>query len=165
MAKVIAIGADHAGYALKDEVGRVLQQAGWEVLDLGTNGPESVDYPDFAEAVGKAVQDGRAWRGVVVCGSGAGACIAANKLHGIRAVLSHDTYSAHQAVEHDDANVLCMGARIIGGALAEEIVLAFVGATFTGEERHQRRLDKVLAIEAREQGTPTTTETGQEQHA
>ena len=148
--RTIAIGADHAGYELKDEVGRILRDAGYEVLDLGTNGPDSVDYPDFAEAVGTAVQDGRAWRGVVVCGSGAGACIAANKLAGIRAVLSHDTYSAHQAVEHDDANVLCMGARIIGGALAEEIVLAFARASFTGEERHQRRLDKVLAIEARE---------------
>lgn len=147
MSQTIAIGADHAGYELKDEVGRILEGAGYDVLDLGTNGPESVDYPDFAEAVGRAVQDGRAWRGVVVCGSGAGACIAANKLKGIRAVLSHDTYSAHQAVEHDDANVLCMGARIIGGALAEEIVLAFAGARFTGEERHQRRLDKVIALE------------------
>jgi ribose 5-phosphate isomerase B len=150
MAGTIAIGADHAGYELKDEVGRVLAGAGYDVLDLGTDGPASVDYPDFAEAVGRAVRDGRAWRGVVVCGSGAGACIAANKLVGIRAVLSHDTYSAHQAVEHDDANVLCMGARIIGGALAEEIVLAFARARFTGEERHQRRLDKVLAIEAGE---------------
>jgi ribose 5-phosphate isomerase B len=120
------------------------------VLDLGTNGPASVDYPDFAEAVGRAVQDGRAWRGVVVCGSGAGACIAANKLRGIRAALAHDTYSAHQSVEHDDANVLCLGARIIGGALAEEIVLAWAKAEFTGEERHQRRLDKVMALETEE---------------
>ncbi len=151
VSQIIAIGADHAGYELKDEVGRILTAAGYEVLDLGTNSPESVDYPDFAAAVGRAVQDGRAWRGVVVCGSGAGACIAANKLTGIRAALAHDTYTAHQAVEHDDANVICMGARIIGGALAEEIVHAFVGARFTGEERHQRRLDKVLAIEASEQ--------------
>jgi RpiB/LacA/LacB family sugar-phosphate isomerase len=150
MAATIAIGADHAGYELKDEVGRILDAAGYDVLDLGTNGPDSVDYPDFAEAVGRAVQDGRAWRGVVVCGSGAGACIAANKLRGIRAALAHDTYTAHQAVEHDDANVICMGARIIGGALAEEIVHAFVRARFTGDERHQRRLDKVLAIEASE---------------
>lgn len=148
MTRTIAIGADHAGYELKDEVGRFLQGAGYEVLDLGTNGPESVDYPDFAAAVGRAVQDGRAWRGIVVCGSGAGACIAANKLTGIRAALAHDTYTAHQAVEHDDANVICMGARIIGGALAEEIVRSFVGAAFTGEERHQRRLDKVNALEA-----------------
>ena len=153
--RTVAIAADHAGYELKDEVGRVLSGAGFEVLDLGTNGPESVDYPDYAEAVGRAVQDGRAWRGVVVCGSGAGACIAANKLMGIRAALAHDTYSAHQAVEHDDANVLCMGARIIGGALAEEIVLAWANAEFTGEERHQRRLDKVLAIESGERGAVT----------
>src|SRR6187431_2764285 len=122
----IAIGADHAGYELKDELGGVLTAAGYDVLDLGTNGPESVDYPDFAQAVGQAVQDGRAWRGIVVCGSGAGACIAANKLRGIRAALAHDTYTAHQAVEHDDANVICMGARIIGGSLAEEIVHSFV---------------------------------------
>jgi len=149
--RTIAIGADHAGWQLKDEAGRILREAGYEILDLGTNGPESVDYPDFAEAVGRAVQDGRAWRGVVVCGSGAGACIAANKLRGIRAVLAHDTYSAHQAVEHDDANVLCMGARIIGAALAEEILLAWARAEFTHDERHQRRLDKVLAIEAGEQ--------------
>lgn len=143
----IALGADHAGYQLKDELSRLFEGAGYDVLDLGTNGPESVDYPDFAEAVGRAVQDGRAWRGVVVCGSGAGACIAANKLHGIRAALAHDTYSAHQAVEHDDANVLCLGARIIGAALAEEIALAWAAAKFTGEERHRRRLDKVLALE------------------
>lgn len=153
MAQVVAIGADHAGWELKDEVGSVLEGAGFEVLDLGTNGPDSVDYPDFAAAVGRAIQDGRAWRGVVVCGSGAGACIAANKLKGIRAALAHDTYTAHQAVEHDDANIICMGARIIGGALAEEIALAFVGAQFTGEERHQRRLDKVLALEAAEGAT------------
>lgn len=153
MTRTVAIGADHAGYELKDEVGRILETAGYDVLDLGTNSGDSVDYPDFARAVGEAVQDGRAWRGVVVCGSGAGACIAANKLRGIRAALAHDTYTAHQAVEHDDANVICMGARIIGGALAEEIVHAFVGAKFTGEERHQRRLDKVNAIEANELGS------------
>ena len=148
--RTIAIGADHAGYELKDCVGTWLTAEGYQVLDLGTNGPEAVDYPDLADAVGRAVQDGRAGRGVVVCGSGAGACIAANKLHGIRAVLAHDTYIAHQAVEHDDANVLCMGARIIGSALAEEIVLAWCRAEFSGDERHQRRLDKVMAIEARE---------------
>ncbi|MCW2960865.1 MAG: sugar-phosphate isomerase, RpiB/LacA/LacB family [Thermoleophilia bacterium] len=152
MTNVIAIGADHAGYELKDEVGRLLGAHGFEVLDLGTNGPESVDYPDFAAAVGRAVQDGRAWRGVIVCGSGAGACIAANKLHDIRAALAHDTYSAHQSVEHDDANVLCLGARIIGPALAEEIVLSFANAEFSNDERHVRRLDKVRALES------TTTE-------
>jgi len=155
-ARVIALGADHAGYEMKDEVARILRDAGFETLDLGTNGPESVDYPDFAEAVGRAVQDGRAWRGIVVCGSGAGACIAANKLHGIRAALAHDTYSAHQAVEHDDANVLCLGARIIGVALAEEIVLAWARASFSGDERHQRRLDKVLALESGERSETTS---------
>ncbi len=149
MSDTIAIGADHAGYELKDEVGAILRREGFDVLDLGTNGPESVDYPDYAEAVGRAIQDGRASRGVVVCGSGAGACIAANKLHGIRAALAHDTYSAHQAVEHDDANVLCLGARIIGPALAEEIVLAWARARFSHDARHQRRLDKVMAIEER----------------
>jgi RpiB/LacA/LacB family sugar-phosphate isomerase len=149
MARTIAIGADHAGFELKDEVGGILRGAGFDVLDLGTNGPESVDYPDYAEAVGRAIQDGRAERGVVVCGSGAGACIAANKLHGIRAALAHDTYSAHQSVEHDDANVLCLGARIIGAALAEEIVLAWARAEFSNDERHRRRLDKVLAMEER----------------
>lgn len=146
---IIAIAADHAGYELKNEVGKILTGAGYEILDLGTNGPEAVDYPDYAEAVGRAIQDGRAGRGVIVCGSGAGACIAANKLHGVRAAMAHDTYTAHQAVEHDDANVLCMGARIIGGALAEEIVLAWAEAQFTHEERHERRLAKVMALEAK----------------
>lgn len=150
--RTIAIGADHAGWQLKDEIGAMLRADGFEVLDLGTDGPDSVDYPDYARAVGQAVRDGRAWRGVVVCGSGAGACIAANKLRGIRAALAHDTYSAHQSVEHDDANVLCLGARIVGSALAEEIVHAWAHASFTGEARHQRRLDKVLAIEAGELG-------------
>ncbi|MCW2956832.1 MAG: sugar-phosphate isomerase, RpiB/LacA/LacB family [Thermoleophilia bacterium] len=154
MTHTIAIGADHAGFQLKDELGRLLEANGYEVLDLGTNSADAVDYPDFSAAVGHAVQDGRAWRGLIVCGSGAGACIAANKLTGIRAALAHDTYSAHQVVEHDDANVLCLGARIIGGSLAEEIVLAWAGARFTGEERHQRRLDKVLALEA----NPTASE-------
>lgn len=148
--RIVAIGADHAGWELKDEVGRILAADGFEVLDFGTNGPDAVDYPDFAAAVGRAVRDGTAWRGIIVCGSGAGACIAANKVRGVRAALAHDTYTAHQAVEHDDANVICMGARIIGAALAEEIVRSFVTAEFTAEERHQRRLDKVLAIEAGE---------------
>lgn len=143
----IAVGADHAGFELKDQVARVLREAGHTVLDVGTHGPESVDYPDYAEKVGRAIQRGEAQRGVVVCGSGAGACIAANKLRGVRAALAHDTYTAHQAVEHDDANVLCIGARIIGSALADEIVLAWAGAQFSHDERHQRRLDKVLALE------------------
>jgi RpiB/LacA/LacB family sugar-phosphate isomerase len=148
MSEIIAIGADHAGRALKDHVGEQLRTRGFEVLDLGTHDDASVDYPDYAEAVGRAVQDGRARRGVVVCGSGAGACIAANKLHGVRAALAHDTYTAHQAVEHDDANVLCLGARIVGIALAEELLTAWLDARFSGDERHQRRLDKVNALEA-----------------
>ena len=146
--KTVALGADHAGYELKDHLAGVLRERGYEVLDLGTNGPESVDYPDFAQAVGEAVQQGKAWRGVVVCGSGAGACIAANKLHDIRAALAHDTYTAHQAVEHDDANVLCLGARIVGQNVAEELLSAFIGAEFSHDERHERRLAKVRAIEA-----------------
>lgn len=152
MAETIAIGADHAGYELKDHVAGLLRGRGIDVLDLGTSGPEAVDYPDFAEAVGRAIQDGRARRGIVVCGSGAGACVAANKLRGVRAAVCHDTYTAHQAVEHDDVNVLCMGARIIGLALVEEILDAWLAAIFSGEERHQRRLDKVNAIEASRQG-------------
>lgn len=146
----IAIAADHAGYELKDQVGAWLREWGYEVLDLGTRGPDSVDYPDFAEALGRSIQDGRAARGVLVCGSGAGACVAANKLVGVRAAVCHDTYSAHQVVEHDDVNVLCLGARIIGLSLAEELLRTWVEARFSHDERHQRRLDKVLAIEARE---------------
>lgn len=149
MTEVIAIAADHAGYELKREVGGWLEARGFEVLDLGTNGPESVDYPDFAEAVGNAIQQGRASRAVLVCGSGAGACVAANKMIGIRAAVCHDTYSAHQVVEHDDVNVLCLGARIVGLSLAEELVDTWVRAGFSHDERHQRRLDKVLALEAR----------------
>jgi ribose 5-phosphate isomerase B len=143
----VAISSDHAGWPLKAELVQLLESRRVTVLDLGTNGPESVDYPDFAEAAGRAVQDGRAWRAVVVCGSGAGAAIAANKLKGIRASVCHDTYTAHQAVEHDDMNVLCLGARIIGAALAEEILDAFLAARFSEDERHVRRLNKVLALE------------------
>lgn len=143
----IALGADHAGFELKDHFATLLRARGVDVLDLGTSSPESVDYPDYAEAVGRAVQDGRAGRGIVVCGSGAGACIAANKLNGIRAAVAHDTYSAHQAVEHDDVNVLCMGARIVGLSLAEEILDAWLAARFTAEDRHARRLAKVNALE------------------
>lgn len=146
--KIIALGADHAGFELKNQLIGILQNAGFDTLDLGTNSPESVDYPDYARNIGEAVTSGDAWRGIVVCGSGAGACIAANKVRGIRAALAHDTYTAHQAVEHDDVNVLCLGARIIGLALAEEITLAWANAEFSHDERHQRRLDKVIAIEA-----------------
>ncbi len=146
----IAIGADHAGFRLKEHLGRVLSEQGHAVLDVGTYSEEPVDYPDYSAAVGRAVRDGRADRGVVICGSGAGAAIAANKVRGVRAALAHDTYTGHQSVEHDDANVLAMGSRVIGSALAEEIMLAFVDARFTGEERHVRRLNKVKALEAEE---------------
>jgi RpiB/LacA/LacB family sugar-phosphate isomerase len=145
----IVVGADHAGYILKQEMGEVLRQAGHEVLDVGTNSTAPVDYPDFAEAVGRAVMDGRSERGVLICGSGVGASVAANKLPGIRAGICHDTYSAHQGVEHDDMNVLVLGGRIVGPALALELVRAFVAARFTGEERHIRRLGKVKALETR----------------
>jgi ribose 5-phosphate isomerase B len=144
----IAIGADHAGFSLKEELKRFLVAHGHEMVDAGTYGEESCDYPDFAFAVGKAVQDGIADRGVIVCGSGVGTSIAANKLKGIRAAVCHDTYSAHQGVEHDDMNVLCLGARVIGGALAQELVRAFIAARFTEEERHVRRVGKITAIEA-----------------
>lgn len=145
----VALGSDHAGFELKNHLARVLSEGGFTVFDLGTHTDESVDYPDFAAAVGKAVVDGRADRGIVVCGSGAGASVAANKMTGIRAVLAHDTYTAHQSVEHDDANVLCLGSRVIGSAIAEELATAFLGATFSNEDRHVRRLEKVKAIEAR----------------
>jgi len=130
-------------------VGEALRQAGHEVLDVGTSSTAPVDYPDSAEAVGKAVMDGRAERGVLICGSGVGASVAANKLPGIRAAVCHDTYSAHQGVEHDDMNVLVLGGRIVGPALAMDLVRAFVAARFTGEERHVRRLAKVKALETR----------------
>lgn len=144
-----AIGSDHAGYELKTQLAKFLKELGDEVVDVGTHGPEPVDYPDFAEAVGKAILDGRAQRGVLICGSGIGASVAANKIHGIRAGLCHDTYSAHQGVEHDDMNILVLGARVIGIAMAEELVRAYAGARFTNEERHLRRLNKVKALEAR----------------
>jgi ribose 5-phosphate isomerase B len=148
----IAIGADHGGFELKVELAALLARDGHEVLDLGAHAYDGGDdYPDFACAVGQAVRDGRAERGIVLCGSGVGACVAANKLRGVRAGMCHDTYSAHQGVEHDDLNVLCLGARVVGGALAAELVRAFVGARFSGAERHARRLQKVLAIEQGEQ--------------
>ena len=148
----LALAADHAGFALKDELKARLAGLGYEVLDLGTHSTAPVDYPDSAEAVAQALAAGEADRGIIVCGSGAGVSIAANKFPGIRAAVCHDTYTAHQAVEHDDMNVLCIGGRVIGPALAHEIVAAFVGAAFTGEERHRRRLAKVLAIEQRYAG-------------
>jgi ribose 5-phosphate isomerase B len=147
----VAIGADHGGFELKQTLSAVLRDAGHNVLDLGAESPQpGDDYPDYARAVGRAVVDGEAERGVLVCGSGAGAAIAANKMRGVRAALAHDTYTAHQMVEHDNANVCCLGARVIGPELAAEIVRVFVAARFTGEERHLRRLAKVAEME--EQG-------------
>jgi ribose 5-phosphate isomerase B len=145
----VALAGDHAGFEMKRDVAEFLRASGHEVLDLGTHSTAPVDYPDCADSVAAALRDGRAERGLIVCGSGAGVSIAANKFPGIRAAVCHDTYTAHQAVEHDDMNVLCLGARVIGAAVAHELVAAFLGATFSGDERHQRRLDKILAIERR----------------
>jgi ribose 5-phosphate isomerase B len=147
----IAIGADHGGYPLNEHIIEILGAAGHEIEDFGTHdGTRADDYPDYARQVGEAVRAGRAECGIIICGSGVGASVAANKLRGVRAALCGDTYSAHQSREHDDCNVLCLGARVVGIELATEIVNSFVNARFTGEERHQRRLDKVLAIERRE---------------
>ena len=146
----IAIGADHAGLPLKQELAPWLQAQGHELVDFGAHEfDRNDDYPDYAEAVARAVASGEAQRGIMVCGSGVGACVTSNKVKGVRACMCHDTYSAHQGVEHDDMNVLCLGARIIGGELAREVVMAFLGAEFSGEERHQRRLNKLLAVERR----------------
>ena len=145
----IAIGSDHAGFALKENLAAFLLQLGHEVVDVGTHSADPVDYPDYAEALGKALEKGQAERGVLICGSGVGASVAANKLPGIRAGLCHDTYSAHQGVEHDDMNVLVIGARVIGPDLARELIKAYLGANFTGEERHRLRLEKIRALERR----------------
>ena len=145
----IAIGSDHAGFELKEKVKVFLREMNHPVIDLGTHSLDPVDYPDFSEAVGLAIRDGKADRGIVICGSGVGASVAANKIPGIRAANIEDTYSAHQGVEHDDMNVLVLGGRVIGVEAARELVRAFLGATFTGEERHMRRLAKVKAIEDR----------------
>jgi len=138
----IAVGADHAGFPLKEIVIAILEDYKHDAIDLGTTSTESVDYPDYAEKVGRAIQQGEAERGILLCGSGVGAAIAANKMRGIRAGVCHDTYSAHQSVEHDDVNVLAIGARIIGVELIAEIVRAFIGAEFSGESRHVRRLER-----------------------
>ena len=143
----ISLASDHAGFLLKQELVQYLQSAGHEVIDLGTHNTDPVDYPDSAEALGKSVLSGESERGILICGSGVGASVAANKLHGIRAGLCHDTYSAHQGVEHDDMNVLVLGSRIIGEQLAYELVNAFLRANFTGEARHLRRLGKVEQLE------------------
>ena len=144
----IALGSDHAGYELKEHLASWLAESGQAVYDLGTHSADPVDYPDYAAAVAQAVLDGRADRGIVVCGSGAGAAVAANKLKGIRASMAHDVYTAHQMVEHDDVNVLCLGSRVIGIALAEDLVSKFLEAKFSGEDRHVRRLEKIRALES-----------------
>jgi RpiB/LacA/LacB family sugar-phosphate isomerase len=146
--KRVALAADHAGFELKEKIAGYLEAKGFEVMDLGTHDQEPVDYPDFARAIGVVLQEEKAERGILVCGSGVGACVAANKMPHVRAGLCHDTYSAHQGVEHDDINVLCLGARIIGEELAKELVMAFLSARFTGEERHVRRLAKIMEMEA-----------------
>ncbi len=145
----IVLGADHAGFELKQDLLPYLRGLGHEVMDVGArSGTQPDDYPDFAEAVGMAVRNNRADRGVLVCGSGVGASVAANKIPEIRAGLCHDSYSAHQGVEHDDMNVLVLGSRVIASELAHELVRHFLGATFSGEERHARRLEKVKKLEA-----------------
>ena len=147
----VAFAADHAGAAFKDVLLARLRAAdlGHDLIDLGGDGSDpDDDYPDFAERLGRAIQAGEADRGILICGSGVGASVAANKLSGIRAAVCHDTYSAHQGVEHDDMNVLTLGARVIGPEPGYECAIAFIGASFSGEERHRRRLGKVLAIEA-----------------
>ena len=143
----IAVGSDHAGYTLKEHLASWLAESGHAVYDLGTHTSDPVDYPDYAASVAQAVLDGRADRGIVVCGSGAGASVAANKLRGIRAAVAHDAYTAHQMVEHDDVNVLCLGSRVIGEALAEDLIETFLEANFSREDRHVRRLDKIRALE------------------
>lgn len=143
----LVIGSDHAGFALKVAMGDLLRSLGHEVLDVGAFNENPSDYPDFAEAVGRAILDGKAERGVLVCGSGVGASVAANKVMGIRAGMCHDSYSAHQGVEHDNINVLVLGSRVVGVKLAEDLVKAFLGAKFSQEDRHVRRLAKIKALE------------------
>lgn len=144
----VVIGADHAGFAMKEALKKYLSGQGHELIDVGAHKYDGDDdYPDFSEAVGRAVAAGDAPRGLLVCGSGVGACIAANKIKGVRACLCHDIYSATQGVEHDDMNVLCLGGLIVGEALARKLVDGFLAAEFIGEGRFQRRLDKVLALE------------------
>lgn len=144
----IAVGCDHAGFPLKEPAVREMRRLGHDVVDLGTNSSDAVDYPDYAQAVAEAVMRGEAERGLMICGSGVGATVVANKVPGVRAATCHDTYSAHQGVEHDDMNMLSLGARVVGEALALEIIGSFLGATFSNEERHVRRLAKINALEA-----------------
>jgi RpiB/LacA/LacB family sugar-phosphate isomerase len=143
----IAVGSDHAGFEMKSALKQDLEQMGHTIIDIGACNTEPSDYPDFAEALGKEIIEGRAERGVLICGSGLGASIAANKMPGIRAGNCSDTYSAHQGVEHDDVNVLVLGSRVLGIEVAREMMWAFLNASFSGEERHVRRLNKVIEIE------------------
>lgn len=158
---LVAVASDHAGRALQDDVSATVTRAGHQplVLTVGPVDPDD-DYPDVALLVGATLLEGRAERGIVICGSGAGVAVAASKLGGIRAALAHDTYTAHQMVEHDDMNVLALGARVVGPALADEVVAAFVGATFTGEERHRRRLAKLAGLERIGAETPVGGDAG-----
>ena len=156
----VVLGGDHRGYRLKDLLIAHLTRAGHTAIDVGTNSPESVDYPDISQAVCEAVLDGQADRGVIVCGSGVGACVAANKIAGIRAAITHDTYSAHQGVEHDDMNVICLGSHVIGEDVAIEVVEAFIHAEFHTEERYVRRLNKVRALESFESLRMSGTDKG-----
>lgn len=146
----IAIGSDHAGFSLKGTLVEALRDRGHEVIDVGTDSDAAVDYPDYAEAVAVAVRRGTVDRGVMICGSGVGASVAANKVPGVRAAICHDTFSAHQGVEHDDMNILVLGARIIGAALAAEVLKAFLGARFSDAERHRRRIGKIRRLEGRD---------------
>lgn len=145
----IAIACDHGGFPLKQDIIQVVERLGHQALDLGTWDTTPVDYPDYAEKAGQVIQRGEADRAIVICGSGVGACVAANKLKGVYASVCHDTYSAHQGVEHDNVNLLCLGARIVGNELAKEIVTAFLNASFSQDERFLRRFNKVKAIEDR----------------
>lgn len=144
---LLALASDHAGFLLKEFLRSFLHNQNYQVMNLGCDSEDAVDYPDYALALAKSLRENKADRGIIICGSGIGAAIAANKVKGIRASVCHDTYSSHQGVEHDDMNVLALGARVIGYDLAKEIVMAFIKAKFSGEERHVRRLNKILAIE------------------
>ena len=145
----IVLGSDHAGFEMKQDLAAFVRSLGHEVLDVGTNSTAPVDYPDFAEAVAMAIRNGQGDRGILICGSGVGASVAANKIPGIRAGLSHDSYSAHQGVEHDDMNILVLGSRIIAGELAHDLVRIYLAAKFSGEERHVRRLSKIRGLEGK----------------
>ena len=152
----VVVGSDHAGFELKKTLIDYARDLGHEILNVGTDGPKPVDYPDFAVKVARTILDGEADRGILICGSGVGASISANKIPGIRAAICHDSYSARQGVEHDDMNVLVLGARIVASSLAKDLVSIFLAAEFTNEERHKRRMEKIAALEV----MPISAETG-----